>query len=71
MRVEIEKNSMWCHILAAIGAFIAVPTCIYLSGADEDSRISAMIGLGFGQISPIAIWCASGLPGATSSRQLM
>jgi hypothetical protein len=49
------------HVLSALGAFIVGLTCMLLIAVDDDMQISAAIGLGFGQISMLAIWCVTGI----------
>ncbi len=45
-----------CHVLTALGTFVTALTCMYWIGVGGENRISAIVGLGFGQISLVAIW---------------
>lgn len=49
------------HVLSALGTFIVGLICMLLIAVDDDMQISAAIGLGFGQISMLAIWCVTGV----------
>jgi hypothetical protein len=49
------------HVLTALGSFVFGMICASLIGADDDLSISAAVGLGFGQLSMLAVWCVAGI----------
>ena len=61
MQSNSLSRSSSCHVLTALGTYVIALACLYFIGADEEQRISATIGLGFGQISMIAIWFMVGV----------
>jgi hypothetical protein len=48
-------------VLKALVIFIVVLICALLTTVTDDLHISAAIGLGFGQLSMLAIWCVTGI----------
>ncbi len=66
---SFSRASTW-QVLTALGFYVVALTCLYWARATEEQRISSTIGIGFGQICSVSIWCLC-LAGSARLRWLL